>query len=263
MLKMRFEFLLAAGLLLVPVTFAGADRYSTTDPFIPVDPAVGSPGIYTEGGTFIFTSQPDFENAAMSVGKILKGVEDFEEGNVPALGIAVLADPLNSSPNVDGNGLGFPTGISATNIAINSSGGGGLVALGDGFAGNISTVVGANAFADSTILTVTGDIKTAIGLNVIDPIGGFGSYDVTVADPGGALLFSGVVSAGAANGSFLGVVAGAGTSIGSIEIAALDAAGGGGGELLDNIQLWTVPEPSTTLLGLLGVLGLIGRRRRR
>ena len=263
MLTTRFRLLMAAPALLMSAAVLHADRYSTTRPFVPDNPAVGSGRTYTEGGTSIFTSQGDFETAAMASGKVLKGIEDFEEGNVGPLQIAVLGEPLDGSPNVDPGGLGFPNGLSATNIAITSSSGGGLVALGDNFAGNLTTVVGANSFADTTILTVTSDLKTAIGLNVADPVGAFGDYDVTVTDPSGALLFAGVVSAGAANGSFLGVVADPGFSIGSIQIAALDAAGGGGGELLDNIQLWVVPEPSTTLLGLIGILGLLGHCRRR
>lgn len=263
MLKMQSPFLWVMFMLLSSVAAVRADRYSTTSPFTPADLPVGVPLVYTEGGTAVFTSRSAFELAAMAAGKVLKGVEDFEEGNIGPLQIAVLGEPLDGNPNVDGNGLGFPSGLSATNIAITTSSGGGLVGLGDGFVGNVSTVVGANSFADATILTVTSDVKTAIGLNVADPIGAFGAYDVAVRAPSGILLFSGIVNAGAANGSFLGVVTDAFNSIGSIQIAALDAAGAGGGELLDNIQLWVVPEPSTTMLAMFGVLALMGCRRQR
>lgn len=131
-----------------------------------------------------------------------------------------------------------------------------LVALGDGFIGNMSVVVGANTFTDSTRLEILPGFfpKTAIGFNIEDPIGATGNYDVTVSDPAGGVLFSGNVPAGFVSGSFMGYLSE--FPIGSIEIfAAAD-----GGELLDNIQLWEVPEPSTVLLfGLALVMGI--RRR--
>ena len=270
MLTRKLGFLGVASAVVVAVNSVVAGyahaalSYSELEPFKPGELAVAGAGSATEGIT-IYTVQSDFESDALSAAKVLKAVEDFEEGNLGPGDIATLAPPLSPGvPNLDtgGSGLGFPTGIDAPNIelSVGDPVNNFLVVLGDGFAGNVSTVVGANTFVDSTVIQVSGntDPKTAIGMNIFDPIGGTGDYDVTVLDPSGGLLFSGVVSAGAASGSFLGVITDDGDSIGSIEIAALLD----GGELLDNIQLWAVPEPSAALLGLLGLLGVMGLRVR-
>ena len=253
--------LLVATSLLCLFTMSAQSAEMFTDFSDPFTPDFGksnvAPGMRF-GSLSIFTSQGDFENAADATNKRLKFVEDFEENNVGQLGIATLVSPLAPGvPNLDGFGLGFPNGLAAQNIQITTPDGGPLVVLGDLFIGNNTSVVGANSFANSTVIDVLDDRKTAIGFNVLDPIGGTGDYDVTVLDTGGGVLFAGTISAGANPGSFMGFVAGAG-SIGSIEIgAALD-----GGELLDNIQLWVVPEPAAAMLGLVSLLGLVGCRRR-
>jgi len=204
----------------------------------------------------IYIDRGAFESAAAAAGKSLKFIETFEEGNVPAGGIAFLVSPLSPGvPNIDTAGLGFPTGLDATNLEIRTGSGGPLVALGDNFVGNTSTVVGANYFTDTTAIHLLPDAgKTAVGFNVSDPIGGTGDYNVTVHDPNGNLLFAGVVSAGAQDGSFMGFINPGG--IGSIEIGAAND----GGELIDNIQVW-VPAPGA--FALLGIAGLTSRRRRR
>jgi hypothetical protein len=76
-----------------------------------------------QGGVCIeFFDQAEFENYCMQHGKLLKGIETFEESNVPdGAGTKVrLPAPLRGNvPNVDpANGLGFPNGLTEKNLII-------------------------------------------------------------------------------------------------------------------------------------------------
>ncbi|MHC4775535.1 MAG: hypothetical protein ACYTBR_09755, partial [Planctomycetota bacterium] len=69
-----------------------------------------------------FLDEPSFVDYCMQHGKLLKGIEDFEESNVPdGVGSKVpLPAPLQGNiPNVNpSNGLGFPDGLAEKNLII-------------------------------------------------------------------------------------------------------------------------------------------------
>ena len=70
-------------------------------------------------------------------------------------------------------------------------------------------------------------------------------------DTTGTVLFSGtLIGVGAVDG-FIGVVVDPGLGIGSISLNGT----GGGGELIDNVQLY-VPEPAGMTMLLLAVMGV-------
>ncbi len=210
-------------------------------------------------GVSIFTNLDTFEAAATDAGKVLKGIEDFEESNVPPGGIAgPLPDPLGSAPNE-----AFPNGLAFGNIQLQSNllgtnatdavPGSGLIVLGAGFIGSHTTVVGANTFVESTDMVFPDGDKTAIGFNVIT--NGGPSVQISVFDTGGSQIFQDVITAGANDSSFVGLVSS--SAIGRINVADLTDFG----ELVDNIRMYVVPEPAT--FGLLAIAGLAMLRRRR
>ncbi len=69
-----------------------------------------------------FTDMAEFEAFAVSQGKVLVGVEDFEESNIPPGELAQLGEPLGDAPNVDqSTGFGFPDGLAAGGIVIQTN----------------------------------------------------------------------------------------------------------------------------------------------
>jgi hypothetical protein len=142
---------------------------------------------------------------------------------------------------------------------------GGLVVIGPGtFGPNLpnSNVVGANTFVNSTDLIFDPN-HTAVGFDVLAPAAGGGgpgsTFHVAVFDKNNVEILRAVVPWVDENKNFIGIGLSSGT-IGRINVAALDAAGGGIGELFDNVQMW-VPAPGA--LALFGLAGLAGIRRRR
>jgi len=67
-----------------------------------------------------FLDQAEFEDYCMQHGKLLKGIETFEESNIPDGGKQPLPAPLQGNvPNVDPvNQLGFPSGLTEKNLII-------------------------------------------------------------------------------------------------------------------------------------------------
>ncbi len=204
----------------------------------------------------MFTGLDLFEAAASDAGKILKGIEDFEEGIGAFAG--PLPDPLGSAPND-----GFPTGLAFGNIELSSNllginatttaPGGGMVLLPSDFVGSHTQVVGAITFTDSTDIMFPDGDKTAVGFNVLT--NGGPDVQVSVFDMSGAQVFQDVVTANNNDTSFVGFVSSG--AIGRINVADL----GDRGELVDNIRMYQVPEPGT--MGLLAFAGLAMLRRRR
>lgn len=209
-------------------------------------------------GVEMFTNLDIFEAAASDAGKILKGIEDFEEGIGAFAG--PLPDPLGSEPN-----KGFPNGLTFDNIQLQSnslgvnatttSPGGGMVLLPAGFIGDHTAIVGAITFLDSTDMMFPDGDKTAIGFNVIT--NGGPDVQVSVFDTGGSQIFQDVISADTSDNSFVGIVSN--VPIGRINVADLQPMIAG--ELVDNIRMYQVPEPAT--MGLLAFAGLAMLRRRR
>ena len=73
------------------------------------------------GGVFCqaFFTKSSFAEFVCDNGKVLKGIEDFEESNVKnGVKIALPAPLEGNVPNVDALGMGFPTGLTEMNILI-------------------------------------------------------------------------------------------------------------------------------------------------
>lgn len=219
----------------------------------------------------LFTNEGDFDAAVNDAGKILKGVEDFENATTALLpglpaGIAgPLADPLSAGvSNLDANGVGFPNGLTNSNLQLSSNvfgtdpfdaaPGGGLIVLDAGFLGQDSIVVGANTFAESTDLLFPDGDKTAVSFDLLSN-GAIGDVQVTVFDVDGNQILQETASGINVFGVFTGVVSD--VPIGRINVADLE----GQGELVDNVALYVVPEPAT--LGLMAIGAMVFARRRR
>jgi hypothetical protein len=213
------------------------------------------PATVGAGECTVFTSRSEFEAFNDAQGKVLGGIEDLEfpVSNVPPTLIVPLPfDPLlNGVPNVNTGGVGFPNGLALPVVQIQSnlSGpgaqapllGGGLVAVGEGALSPgvpNSVVVGANVFANSTDIILTPLLlNTSIGLDVIDPVAASigGSVLVTVFNLSDNQVAQVSLNASEAK-SFFGVSCPAG--IGRINLAGVGPGGEGGGELVDNIEVW-------------------------
>jgi hypothetical protein len=64
-------------------------------------------------------NKQEFEDFQLEHGKFLKGVETFEESNIPPGADVGLPNPLRGNVrNVDPLGIGFPTGLEQKNIVI-------------------------------------------------------------------------------------------------------------------------------------------------
>jgi hypothetical protein len=181
--------------------------------------------------------------------------EDFDPpvSNLGNGDVAFLADPLRGGQaNVDGEGLGFPEGLSLSFLWIQSNAaderaagtapGSGLAAVGPGFLdpgppSPDSVAVGADAFSESTdLLFQTEDYMPAVGLELQVAFGG--SVEVTVFGVEDEQILPRTVEAPEGQRAFFGV-------------SCLEATfrriniGGPGGELVDDIQVWTF-QPITS-----------------
>lgn len=206
------------------------------------------PATVAMGQLEFFDSQDEFEQFNREHGKAQKGVtEDFENNDWPDNDVTAFPAPL-----VGGVANGpFPEGLRNMNLLIDTGDGGDLVLLTDGFVGAVTDVVGANTFADSTNLHFLDDDKTGIGFDLVDLSLG-GMADISIYDVNDALIIS-IEWPSPFTPQFFGVWSD--VPIGRINIAAQN----GGGELLDNIQMW-VPEPASLSLLLIGAVGVLRRR---
>lgn len=206
-------------------------------------------------GTVIFyNNDGDFVAQMGSAGYVFEGLESFEENDAPDANVFSAVGPLcHGVPWIDPTyGYGFPTGLDQPNLCISSpEGDGSLALLTDGFIGNVTDVLGANTFLDSTNMEFQNGVTGGVGFVVEDFMGGAGS-DITVYDTSNNVI--GTYTSGNGN-AFVGVYSDA--AIGYINVAAQ----GGGGEMLDNIQMYNIPGPAA--LSLLALAGLARRRRRR
>ena len=194
---------------------------------MPLDPAWRS-FIRIPAITF-FTDQGAFDAAVAAAGKVLKGIEDFEEPDDGIL--AVTCDPLDENCN---DGI-FSPGEILYNVAFQSNFsdpgmtpgiGTGIIFISGGMIGNANDLVGANTFAESTDIMSFNPNHTAMTMMVWDGIGG-PFIDVRVFDKNNALMGQTSVSSTNPAGTFVGVVV-VGNTIGRINLSAP----GGSGELL-------------------------------
>ncbi len=224
----------------------------------------------------LILNEGDFNTAVNNAGSVFEGLEDFESGvgtqppGAPGPIAGPLADPLQPGvANLDATGFGFANGLSIPGLQVSSNvfgadpfdaaPGQGLILLGPNFLpGQTSNIVGAVAFADSTDLIFTNGDNTAVSLDIFTNTTPTGNVQVTVFDVDGNQILQDVASGVSTTGSFAGVVSD--VAIGRINIAD-PAAPPGGGELVDNVALYAVPEPATLCLLAMGGMVLVRRRR--
>ncbi len=197
----------------------------------------------TPGGLTWFNNQADFEAFNQGEGKVLKGIEDYEESILNPNATDAFDDSLESGvPNAP-DGFPFPVGLTGLpNLIVQSNVGGGnpadenphgrnaLAALTDGVFGVVSDVVLANFFADSLDLIFT-DGKSAVGFNTIT-LADNDSVEVRVYSTTNVFLGMMPSPADPAGADFIGVWSS--DPIGRINIFNPNFALEGG----DNIQAW-------------------------
>lgn len=231
------------------------------------------------GGVDFYTNRDAFLQGMHQDGKVLKGVEDFEEGIIPPGGKVILPDFFHPHvPNYDpATHYGFPNGLSEDNIHIQTNmfpgptpphpmpfgGPDALYLIGPGFIGSNSNKVGEDLFLQgihaSLDLIFTPAEHTGIGLE-LSRFAGFpnGGWIISVYDfndvPVGVFQVPPPPQTEPFK-SFFGFWYGPG--IGRINI--FDMAGPAP-DAVDNIEMW-VPAPGAVGLLLAG-LPLAGRRRR-
>ncbi len=220
-----------------------------------------------QGGVLFFTSQTSFRDAMGRAGKILKGIEDFEEARIGQGAVAAMNDPLNSQTNnayfqpgeILGN-LQFQSNLGGANSAQpNPRGTNGLAVFGAGFQGSMSKGVVANFFVDSLDLIILSNDKTGIGFNLVTFFAPGGTVKIDVYDINNVFLGTTNANADPAGTNFLGIQAVGGALIGRVNI--FDPRTGNGAEGFDNIEAWIVPEPGTLLAIGAGLAVLAARRR--
>lgn len=229
-----------------------------------------APVLANAQGVMFFQDQNSFRQMALSHGKTLKGIEDFEECALGPAAVAGMSDPLMAGvPN--GPFLNGLTGLDnliiqsnlggANSLQVNPRGANGLAAASAGFGGSIiaSDIVVANTYADSIDFIFT-DPKTAVGGN---PISVFapGNLQVTVYDTFNNLIGVGNTIGTVNGGTFFGVIS-MGAAIGRINLFG-DVAGALQAEGMDNIEAWeAIPEPGTMAALGLGALAFLKRRKK-
>ncbi len=80
--------------------------------------ALGAPAGFAQTSRCTpFYDQAEFEAFNEGEGKLLDGIETFEESNIPPSGKTFLSAPLDQDPNTF-FGIGFPKGLRQQNLAI-------------------------------------------------------------------------------------------------------------------------------------------------
>jgi hypothetical protein len=201
-----------------------------------------------------FSNEADFVAANTAAANVLFAVEDFEESNLYMGSELNLYNPLETGiPNVY-NGLGFPDGLSAPDLRIQTQPLQMPRPLRNMRHPDLGSVVGAS-WIDGTPLRTTEIIfsglgKYGIGLDVYDFLGGQSVQVTAYGADGGAMGSVEVPSA-----SFVGVLSE--SPVNTLIVDAIDYAVGA--EAVDNIQMWT-PEPASFVLLVFALLAVGSRR---
>ncbi|MBK5213703.1 MAG: T9SS type A sorting domain-containing protein [Flavobacteriaceae bacterium] len=153
--------------------------------------------------------------------------ENFAGG--PGAGNIIPCGPVVSSA---GDGC-FPAGELEDGFNITASSGGDVIYIGSGAIGNTSTLMGANTFADYTLLNFAPDGAHAVGMDLF--VDSVGNADVRIFDTTGALMDTFTVSNPSNTENFIGFISD--DAIGHIEIQAEADAG----ELFGNLEFGTDP----------------------
>ena len=153
--------------------------------------------------------------------------ENFAGG--PGAGNIIACGPIVSSA---GDGC-FPAGELEDGFNITASSGGDVIYIGLGAIGNASTLMGANTFADYTLLNFAPDGAHAVGMGLF--IDSVGNADVRIFDTSNTLIDTFTISNPSNTENFIGFISDA--AIGKIEIQAEADAG----ELFGNLEFGTDP----------------------
>jgi hypothetical protein len=220
----------ATGMLVASAAAAGSGAWSdTARPLAPGAGRTASVSAPHRGTLEVFTDQVSFDTAVGDPGALAS--ETFDGGATGAGGINTCNEPVNSASN----DVCFAPGDLVDGFDLTSTSGGGIIALGAEFLGpgQTSTVVGANTFTDSTIVTFT----TPVAAFSADLYDGVGAGEITIEafdDSSASLGTATATPAGTDAPVFLGIISA--TPVASITItAAAD-----GGELLDNLRFGEV-----------------------
>ena len=228
---------------LTPDLWAQSPESRLSDMAASANRTVAPPPAPAQGGLMWFTDRAAFEAFNQSAGKVLKGIEDFEESILDPNDVDGFDDPLEFGvPNLP-DGFPFPNGMTGLpNLIVQSNllggnptnedprGVDGLAALSAGFLGAVSDMVIANIGGDSLDLIFT-DEKSGVGFN---PISFFGAQAVEVRVYSTTNVFLGEMPSPAdpTGASFIGVWS-------SIPIGRINIFDPGNGfEGGDNIQAW-------------------------
>jgi hypothetical protein len=221
-----------------------------------------APAFGQVGSCIIFVDKQEFESFNLRHRAVLKGIEDFEESNIPDGYKQVLPAPLQGNqPNVNPkSGFGFPNGLTQKNIIVQDNVFAGphpptvapsgsplaLYVIGPGFLGSNSRKIGEDleiltGQSASTDLIFTEPNHTGVGIELSHFAGfGNGAWQITAYNKNDDQICTFIVpdpGIGEPSKVFAGVWAP--ETIGRINIwdegIIPDA--------IDNIQLWEEPAP--------------------
>lgn len=168
-----------------------------------------------------YTEKADFEAAYM--GTLF--FEDFSGG--PGAGQIVLC-----GPEVSTNGDScFGAGVLEAGFSITALSGDDVIYIGAGAIGNTATLLGANNFADATVLNFSPDGAYAVGFDLL--VSAEPDATLTVYDTAGTVLETFTVTNTPDSENFIGFISD--TAIGKIEVAGNSDSG----ELLGNLTFGT------------------------
>jgi hypothetical protein len=232
----------------------------------------------------VFLDQAAFEAFNMDHGKVMKGLEDLEPpiSDLPDNQMAVLSPTLEGNvPNVDpATGWGLPNGLLNKNLILQTNPispnapdpfpGLEMALIGRNFFGANnppSVAVGPNWWDESLDLIFDpGENHTGIGFDVSAPLPlGTNTCYIAVFDKNNVEIAKEIVSVSDVP-TFFGIWCE--QTIGRINVAAVDQAELGAGELVDNIQMWmegqepTCPwdcgVPHNKMVDIIDFLALLG-----
>ncbi len=237
---------LICAVTVLAVSTAQADTGPFQQPGVVPDTGPSGPGVLLVGsvtgnGLTFYDNEADFL-AALPASKTNRGLENFEENDLPDGSAAGLNAPLCSGLA----NFNFPDGLTGLdNVCISSPE---LALATIGLAGIASDAVGEGTgkVGVPTVITFNqpplppGPFKTAVSLNLYSINaggGGDGDVTVTVLDPAGNVLGSATYLGAGTTPTFAGIIVGPVQAIASIEIDS-----SGGFELVDDISPWSGPN---------------------
>lgn len=244
---------LIAGIALLTCGVAQADTASYVEWNAAGQPTLSSmPGATTNALPGGLTSYPDLASFLAVAGS--PAFEDFENSLVAPGGVIGCGPLVDSTTN---NPCFIPGGVIA-GFSVTSSSGLDVVTLGANLIGpnQSSVVIGANTWAESTIISFDGTSVTAVAFDVLT--NDFGPITITALDSMGGTI--GVLNTGAvapATPLFIGFTS-------AVPIASINIADDtDGGEVLDDLRFGamafgsSVPIPALSKTGLLVLLLLV------